>query len=81
MFYVIEISTGDPSIAGKAIYEHATLTEATAVFHQKLSTALKSDMYESELVMVIDQGGIVLNHEYYADLNAERGTVESEIQL
>lgn len=72
MFYVIEISTGDPSIAGKAIYEYATLAKATAAFHKKLGIAIDSELYESELVMVIEQGGIVLNHEYHADLNAER---------
>ncbi len=65
MFYIIEISTGDAKIAGKAIYEYATLDEAVATFHSKLGTAMKSDLYESELIVVIDGEGQALRSEKY----------------
>lgn len=64
-FYVMEIATGDASVAGKAIYEYESLRLAEAAFHQKLSTAMKSDLYETELVMVINNIGGVEKYEYY----------------
>lgn len=65
MFYVIEISTGDAKIAGKAVYQYATIDEATATFHSKLGAAMKSDLFESELLMVMDAEGAVLRVEKY----------------
>ena len=65
MFYVIEIATGDPKIAGKAVYQYATIDEATATFHSKLGTAMKSDLYETELVLVIGADGEVMRSEKY----------------
>jgi hypothetical protein len=64
-FYVLEISTGDERIQGRAVYEYNTLNEAVATFHQKLATAMKSDLYSSELVMVIDDTGAVFKTEKY----------------
>lgn len=64
-FYVIEIANGDDRIQGKAVYEYNTLNEAVATFHQKLATAMKSDLYTSELVMVIDDTGAVFKSEKY----------------
>lgn len=64
-FYVIEISTGAASISGKAIYEYASEHEAVATFHQKLGTAMKSDLYESELLIVVDADGKVVKREKY----------------
>lgn len=64
-YYVIEISTGDSKIAGKAIYEYDTEKEAVGTFHQKLATAMKSDLYDSELLMVIDAAGKVIKREQY----------------
>lgn len=64
-FFVIEIATGDSKIAGKAIYGYETEKEAVATFHQKLSTAMKSELYTSSLVLVIDAGGKVLKREKY----------------
>ena len=65
MFYVIEISTGDAKIAGKAIYQYNTIDEAVATFHSKLGTAMKSDLYETELVLVIGEDGEVMRAEKY----------------
>ena len=65
MFYVIEISTGDAKIAGRAIYQYNTIDEAIATFHSKLGTAMKSDLYATELIMVMDDEGAVLRVEKY----------------
>lgn len=56
-FYVIEVSEGDSKIAGKGMYEYDTLEEAVANFHSKLGTAMKSDLYDSDLVMVVNSEG------------------------
>lgn len=64
-YYVIEISTGDPQIQGRAIYGYETEREAVATFHQKLSTAMKSAMFETELVIVLDAEGRVVKREKF----------------
>lgn len=64
-YYVIEISEGDAKIAGKGIYEYATEKEAVASFHRKLGTAMTSDLYTSDLLMVIDDAGKVLKREKF----------------
>lgn len=64
--YVIEISEGDAKIAGKGIYEYDTEKDAVASFHQKLSTAMRSNLYISDLVMVVDSYGTVIKKERYA---------------
>lgn len=61
-FYVIEVAEGDSKVAGKGIYEYGTLKEAEASFHKRLGTAMSSDLYDSDLVMVINsEGGTYLN--------------------
>lgn len=65
MFYVLEVSTGDSKIAGKAVYQYPTITEAVATFHSKLGAAMKSDLYDSELIMVIEANGSVVCSERY----------------
>lgn len=60
MFYLIEISTGDSKIAGKSIYEFETENEAEANFHSKLGSAMKSPLFATELLMVVDENGKVL---------------------
>lgn len=65
MYYVIEISTGDTSIAGKAIYEYSTEAEAMGTFHRKLGNAYLSPLFTSELVMVHDANGACLRSEKY----------------
>lgn len=64
-YYLIEISTGDSKIAGRAIYEYATQNDAVAMFHSKLGSAMKSALYTSELIMVIDENGAVIKSEKY----------------
>lgn len=76
MYYVIEISTGDAKIAGKAVYQYATIDEATATFHSKLGTAMKSDLYETELVLVIGAEGEVMRSEKYTRTQTETAPVE-----
>lgn len=65
MFYVVEISTGDAQIAGKAVYQYNTRDEAVATFHSKLGAAMKSDLFETELVLVIEDNGSVERVEKY----------------
>lgn len=65
MFYLIEIATGDVKIAGKAVYQYDTQNDAVAAFHAKLSTAMKSELFETELVIAIDENGKVLKRERY----------------
>lgn len=71
-FYVIEVSEGDSKISGKGIYEYETQNEAVASFHQKLGTAMKSDLYVSDLVMVIDDSGMVYRTEKHMSIPTNR---------
>lgn len=64
-FYLIEIATGDAKITGKAVYEYETENEAVASFHSKMGSAMKSELFESELLIVIDENGKVLKREKY----------------
>ena len=64
-FYLIEIIEGDSKVAGKSIYEYETLDKAVAKFHQKLGTAMQSELYDSELVMVVNSVGGVHKSELY----------------
>lgn len=70
-YYLLEISEGNSKIAGKAVYEYATENDAVAMFHQKLATAMKSDLFTSELVMVIDDNGAVLKSEKFVPVVTE----------
>lgn len=58
-FYLIEISEGDAKIAGKGIYEYTNYLDAIANFHSKLGVAMKSELYTSDLIMVVDSNGDV----------------------
>lgn len=64
-YYLIEISEGDSKIAGKAIYEYATRNEAIANFHSKLGSAMKSELFTSEQVCVINESNAVIMAEKY----------------
>lgn len=68
MFYLIEISTGDSQVAGKAVYSYTSEKDALASFHTKLGNAMKSPLYQSELVVVLDENGVLIKQEKY---NAE----------
>ena len=68
-FYLIEISEGDAKIAGKAIYECETRSEAIANFHTKLGSAMSSELYASEQVIVINsENGIEAEEKYVAEV-------------
>lgn len=71
MFYVIEITNGDSKVSSKAVYEYTTLNEAVAAYHTKMGTAMRSDLYDSELVMVVDSEGAVYRSEKYTKPVAE----------
>lgn len=71
MFYVIEIATGDSKIAGKSIYEYETEQLAVATFHAKMGTAMKSALYTSELLLVIDDSGNLIKREQYTRTEEE----------
>lgn len=71
MFYLVEISNGDPKIKGKAVYEYETQNAAIATFHSKLGTAMKSDLYTDDLVMVMDDWGSILKCEKYVKTESE----------
>lgn len=64
-YYVIEIATGDEKIQGKGIYEYDSEKGAVATFHSKLGTAMKSELYTSDLLIVIDENGKVIKREKY----------------
>lgn len=64
-YFVVEIATGDSKIAGKGIYAYEDEKQAVASFHSKLGTAMKSELYTSDLVMVVDADGKVLKREKY----------------
>lgn len=64
-YYLIEISTGDGRIAGKAVYEYSEEHDAVAAYHSKMGTAMRSDLYDTELLMVVDSTGKVLKRELY----------------
>lgn len=65
MFYVLEVSTGESAIAGRAVYGYNTQDEAVATFHSKMGTAMKSLMYATELLMVIGDDGAVYRTEKF----------------
>lgn len=81
MFYLIEISVGDTKITGKAVYEYETQNEAVAKFHSKLGSAMGSELYDSELIMVVDNNGTVIKREKYAKPLPPEPESESEVSL
>lgn len=64
-YFLIEIAEGDSKIAGYAIYGYETEKEAVATFHQKLASAMKSELFTTELLSVIDADGKVVKREKY----------------
>lgn len=64
-FYVIEISDGDSKIKGKAIYEYDNKNSAIATFHRKLGTAMSSELYTAEQILVINSNNVIIACEKY----------------
>ena len=80
-FYVIEISEGDSKVSGKSIYEYENLNEAVATFHSKLGTAMKSEQYTSELVMVINsEGGVHKQEKFVREVALVEEQVEESVE-
>lgn len=65
MFYLIEITEGDPKVEGKGIYAYETKVQAIASFHSKMGAAMKSDLYSRELLIVTDENGTVVKRELF----------------
>lgn len=70
MHYAIEIVKGDAKVAGKGVYEYQTLEETVGAWHEKLGAAMKSDLYASDLCMVVGDDGAVYRSEQYVKANA-----------
>lgn len=70
-YYVIEIAEGDSKIKGKGIYEYATKDEAIASFHSKMGTAMKSDLYTSEQLLVVDSNNVPIAAEKWVRMVQE----------
>lgn len=64
-YYLIEIADGDNKITAKGVYEYNTKNEAMANFHKKLGTAMGSELYTSELIMVVSEDGNLIAIEKY----------------
>lgn len=71
MYYVIEIAKGDAKIAGKGVYEYQTLEEAVGAWHAKLGAAMQSDLYASDLCMVVGDDGACYRSERYVKSTAD----------
>ena len=75
-YYLIEIADGDSKIKGKGIYEYATRNEALANFHSKLGVAMKSELYKTEQILVVNsENGVEADDKYvnenYVEVVAE----------
>lgn len=64
-YYVFEAAEGDSKIAGVSVGTFDTQNSAVASFHGRLSTAMKSELYTSDLVLVIDEYGMVTKAEKF----------------
>ncbi|MCQ2087925.1 MAG: hypothetical protein MJZ37_07715 [Bacilli bacterium] len=81
-FYVIEISEGDAKIKGKSIYEYDNLNEAIAMYHQKMASAMKSDLFTSEQILVINsENGVHVSDKYLNEkfINVDEVIVDEEV--
>lgn len=57
-FYVIEITTYNDGTKNEfAVYEKNTRDDAISLFHQKMSSAIKSSLVASELCTVMKSNG------------------------
>lgn len=62
-YYVLEIAEGDAKIAGKGVYEYDSVDDAEASFHQKIATAMKSELYIKHICIVVnDEGKTKFSH-------------------
>lgn len=62
-YYVLEISEGDAKIAGKGVYEFEDVDKAEAFYHQKIATAMNSELYSKHICIVVnDEGKTKFSH-------------------
>lgn len=64
-YFLIEIAEGDKTVRGYSVYGYETEKEAVATFHQKLGNAMKSTLFESDLLIITDADGKVVKREKY----------------
>lgn len=64
-YFLIEIAEGDAKIAGYSVYKYETRNEAIAAFHQKMASAMKSELFTSEQLLVIDNGNSIIKSEIF----------------
>ena len=97
-YYVVEVTNNGQLLKGEkdgkvieyggvSINGYDTLNDAIASFHGKLSTNMKSNLCETELVMVIDEDGAVYKSEKvvgkyveYVEPIAEEKPIEEEVE-
>ena len=80
-FYLVEISEGDSKVSGKSIYEYETLNDAVATFHSKLGMAMNSELYTSELIMVINsEGGVHKQEKFIREVDPVEEQVEESVE-
>lgn len=78
-FYLVEISTGDPKIEGKGIYEYDSRNKAVAMFHKKLGTAMDSELYDSEQIFVVNDSNVIIeNGKYVREVMTEEPEESTE---
>lgn len=66
MYKLIELTNyNDGTKPSQGIYTYDTQEEAVANFHTKLGGAMKNAIYESEMLLVIDITGAVIEHKYW----------------
>lgn len=58
-YYLLEIAEGDSKIAGPGVYTYEDLTSAIAAFHKKMGTAMGSELYTADLILVVDENGAI----------------------
>lgn len=64
-YYLIEIAEGDAKIKGKAVYEYDDRNSAIASFHSKLGVAMKSELYTSEQILVLNSAnGVEMSEKF-----------------
>lgn len=71
-YYVIEITKyNDGTKDAYGVYAKDTETDAVALFHQKLASAMKAENISFELCQVINDYGVVVKTEYYENITPE----------
>ncbi|MDO4802415.1 MAG: hypothetical protein Q4A15_09650 [Prevotellaceae bacterium] len=64
-YYLFEVAKGDPKIEGKAVITYQTEDEAIGNFHSHMGTAMKSELYDYDLCIVVDSNGAIYENKKY----------------